>query len=295
MAVRAARQALAEAGRSAEEIGVLCHAWVYHQGYDIWSPAHFVANEVGAVNALPFGIQALSNGGAVALQTVVNYLLADERMTAGLATTADVFVEPGILRWTSMGSVALGDGATAALIGRTGDSPDVYRLRSLTSRTVAELEEMYRINVDPTPAPLWGGGPIRTRSIQHDFLNKIGIERFQEICDTNVAGVLHEALDDAGLEADDPRIKVCIIPRVGNRLLDLVYAPALSTHLKAEVIRLNAQTGHLGSGDALANLHDARSLDQVGPGDIVINLTGGGGFTWTCIVAEVARDGDPMS
>lgn len=290
MAIRAALKALADAGRGAEELGILCHAWLYHQGYDMWSPAHYVANEVGASNALPFGIQAMSNGGAIALQTVAGYLLADPRIRTGLATTSDAFREPGFLRWNSMGSVVFGDGATAALVGRTGDGPDLYRLRSIVSSTAAELEGMYRMGVDPTPAPLWGGEPIRTRAGQQDFLHKIGIDRFRDISNANVSGALNQALEEAGLEVDDPRIKLCVLSRVGNRLLDLIYTPVLNARLSVEFLRLNAKTGHLGTGDALANLHDVRKLGKVGPGDVIINLTGGGGFTWSCIIAEVPED-----
>jgi len=61
LAVRAGREALVQAGYPAERIGLLVHAWTWHQGHDFWSPAHYVASRLGARKALPFGVQQMCN------------------------------------------------------------------------------------------------------------------------------------------------------------------------------------------------------------------------------------------
>ena len=48
LAVFAARAALDEAGWSGADVGMVAHAWTYHQGHDFWSPANFVAHHIGA-------------------------------------------------------------------------------------------------------------------------------------------------------------------------------------------------------------------------------------------------------
>ena len=48
MAVEAGRRALAAAGVDAGAVGLVLHAWIHYQGHDLWSPAHFIADRLGA-------------------------------------------------------------------------------------------------------------------------------------------------------------------------------------------------------------------------------------------------------
>ncbi|MFD4258432.1 hypothetical protein ACFWR9_12565, partial [Streptomyces sp. NPDC058534] len=63
MAVEAGRRALAAAGADPGRVGLLLHAWIHYQGHDLWSPAHFVADRLGADSAVPLGVQQVCNGG----------------------------------------------------------------------------------------------------------------------------------------------------------------------------------------------------------------------------------------
>ena len=122
-AVHAAHLALDAAGEPAERLAVLAHAWMYHQGHDLWSPAHYVARRLGAPRALPVGVQQVCNGGAAALGFVTAWLATADSAEAsrprlGLVTTADRFAEPGFDRWASDYGVAYGDGGTAVVLRR---------------------------------------------------------------------------------------------------------------------------------------------------------------------------------
>ncbi len=86
MAVRAARTALARAGVEAADLGQTYHAWMYYQGYDLWSPAHYVAHRLGALRAVPVGVQQVCNGGSAAV----------ERAAARLAAGAGAGVGVGV-------------------------------------------------------------------------------------------------------------------------------------------------------------------------------------------------------
>jgi 3-oxoacyl-[acyl-carrier-protein] synthase III len=48
--------------------------------------------------------------------------------------------------------------------------------------------------------------------------------------------------------------------------------------------RLN---GHLGAGDQFAGLHDLLSRGELAPGDKVMLIGGGAGFSCTCAVIEI--------
>lgn len=73
-AVLAARGVLDAAGLTGDGLDVLAHAWMYHQGHDLWSPAHYVARRLDALRALPIGIQQVCNGGAAAMGLVMAWL-----------------------------------------------------------------------------------------------------------------------------------------------------------------------------------------------------------------------------
>jgi 3-oxoacyl-[acyl-carrier-protein] synthase-3 len=68
------------------------------------------------------------------------------------------------------------------------------------------------------------------------------------------------------------------------------YRPALAAaglHGRA-VLNLGRRTGHLGAGDAAANLADLTARGKPAPGEIVRLLSAGAGFTWSCAVVSPA-------
>jgi 3-oxoacyl-[acyl-carrier-protein] synthase-3 len=123
MAVLAAESALTD-------LDAVAHAWTFHQGYDMWSPPHYIADKLGAGRrTLPYGIQQSCNGGATALLLAAQAHASDPTSKASLVTTADRFGAPVWDRWASNPAVPLGDGATAAVIHRAAPSSARERAR----------------------------------------------------------------------------------------------------------------------------------------------------------------------
>ncbi|WP_019548310.1 ketoacyl-ACP synthase III family protein [Streptomyces sulphureus] len=289
MAVLAGRRALSRADVPPDDIGLLLHSWLYHQGHDFWSPAHFVAHGVGAPHALPVGVQQMCHGGAVSLYTAAAQMSADPALRAALVTTGDRFQGPGFDRWGSDSHAAYGDGATAAVLGRSG------RGLSLLAHTVhvdSALESMYRGSDSFSAAPLEHSRPVDVRRTKKAFAAAGGLEEFARIAPAAIRGVIDRALEEAGLAPADPRVRQVLLPRLGPRTLELTYLPALRDRLPhAATVRAGADTGHLGSGDAVANLAHLQEHDLLDAGEFALVLTGGGGFTWSCLV--VRRSAEP--
>ncbi|MCT9931496.1 3-oxoacyl-ACP synthase [Planotetraspora sp. A-T 1434] len=258
MAVAAARDAISRAGWSPSKVGLVLYTWIYHQGHDIWSPPHFVANEVGAPHALSYGVQQGCNAGALALQLAALHLDAEPGLDAALITTGDRFAPPGFDRWTSDYGLGFGDAGTAALLHRGDAGPDDYALRSLATATAAELELMMRHGDDFSPAPLSHNDYIDLRRPKKSYVEAYGKEKFTSIASRLIRKVIVDSVRDAGLRLDDPRIKYVALPRLGAYLLDANYVPVLDEVLKAEALRFGADTGHLGCRDFLATLADLR-------------------------------------
>ncbi|WP_240529712.1 ketoacyl-ACP synthase III family protein [Streptomyces mangrovisoli] len=283
MAVRAAHRALAGAGVTPEEIDLVIHAWIHHQGHDFWSPAHYVADQLGASDAVAFGVQQMCHAGAMALHTAAVRLEADPSVRNALVTTGDRFAAPGFDRWRGDYDAVFGDGATAAVVGRSGPG---LRILSYALGSAPELESMYRGRDEFSPAPLTHSVPIDARRTKKAFLADGGMARFAEVGPSKVRATLLTALAEAGLAPDDPRIRLATLSRLGPKTLDLLYLPILRDVLKAEVLDLGGRTGHLGGGDAIANLADVRDRRLLAPGEFAIGFSGGGGFTWSCLVVQ---------
>ncbi|MEV7891968.1 ketoacyl-ACP synthase III family protein [Streptomyces sp. NPDC088357] len=290
LAVAAARDAMSRAGWSPSKVGLVLHTWIYHQGHDMWSPPHFVANEVGNPEAQSYGVQQGCNGGALALQLAAMHLTADRHLGAALVTTGDRFQPPGMDRWTSDYGLGFGDAGTAALLHRGDAEPDDYALVSMATATDAQFELMMRHGDDFSPAPLWHNEYIDLRRPKKSYLAEYGKKKFETVAGRNIRKVIADSLHDAGLRPDDPRIKYIALPRLGASLLDSIYGPVINELLKAEALRFGAATGHLGCGDFLANLADLRDHASLQPGDFALVIGGGAAWTWACAVVQVPQE-----
>ncbi|HEY5834706.1 ketoacyl-ACP synthase III family protein [Streptomyces sp.] len=284
MAVAAATEALATAGLAGERLGFTAHAWIYHQGHDFWSPAHFVAAGVGALEALPVGVQQMCNGGATAVQIALDRMAADPDLEAALVTTGDRFAAPVFDRWRGDYAVAYGDGATALVLTR---GPGRYRVRGLATTAAPAMEWMHRGDDPFSDSARENGGAVDVRRTKKVFMAAGGGPLFASTAVKSVTDVLHRALAQAGVELEDRRLRCVALPRLGTSVLDDAYRPALDGLLpQAELFDFGRTTGHLGAGDAAANLASLDELSVLESGDMALLISAGAGFTWSCLVVE---------
>lgn len=291
MAVLAAERALDASTCGPEDIGLVAHGWLYHQGHDFWSPAHYIAARIGARAALPLGVQQMSNAGAAALGVAVDKLTADARLQVALVTTADRFCPPGFDRWAADYGVVYGDAGTAALLRRRNPGPirSGLVLKSLAFVTDARYESMYRGRDEFSPAPLWRGGRIDVRRPKKAYLEEHGgIAAFTESARSSVRTVLLKALAEAGVEPGDARIRYVALPRLSDSVLDMMYLPVLEGLVAGKILREREDSGHLGAGDLFANMARVSASPDLESGEFAVLIGGGGGFTWSCAVVQAA-------
>ncbi|MBP0458779.1 3-oxoacyl-ACP synthase [Streptomyces montanisoli] len=287
MAVEAARAALAAAQWHGQDLGFTAHAWIHHQGHDFWSPAHYVADRVGAVRGVPLGIQVMCNGGGTALEAAAARLMADASARTALVTTADRFPDEGFDRWAGDYGVFYGDGATAMLLHERDDDADEFTLLGMASAAVSSAEGLHRGRDPFTPAARWISGRVDVRRTKKAFITDAGLDGFYQGVHTALRSVVTTSLAEAGIAQDDPRVKLLALPRVGLKVRRETYHPALEGLTKAEIVELGTLTGHLGAGDTPANLAAIRERELLAPGEIALAVSAGGGFGFTCVV--VAR------
>jgi 3-oxoacyl-[acyl-carrier-protein] synthase-3 len=282
LAAAAAGVALQEAGWDSASLDLILHAWSYYQGHDFWSPAHFVAREVGAPRAEAIGIAELCNAGVTALSVAATRLAADERVRRCLVTTGDRFAEPAFDRWASDGDSGYGDAGTAVLLGR---GQGALGLVAIETETNAEFEAWHRGADSFSATPGWHRDAIDVRTQCAAFLTNERADRFHRWHATAIERVVKRALDAICSDATPDTLSAlqCVVlPRIGAKALDLNFRGALAGMGVRTVIDPGRDTGHLGAGDtaaALAMLADG-GLD---PGQYALVLAVGGGFTVSCV------------
>lgn len=284
MAVLAARSCLESAGVGAGEVGILLHAWMHYQGHDLWSPPHYIANELDMPEALPVGVQQVCNGGAVGIEFAIARLLAEQGDGYALVTTADRFGAPGFDRWRSDYGIGYGDGATALLLRRLRDGDTGLVLRAINTRAAVELERMHRGDDSFTTAARSHSPQVDMRRTKKAFLQENGIESFAKTSRARLTEVIEASLADAGIDGTDPKLRYAVLPRLGRKTLDLAYLPAISELTSAEILDLGRATGHLGAGDTAANLVQLSEEDRLQPGEHALIINAGAGFTWSCLL-----------
>lgn len=267
MACRAAQRALVDAGVHADQVALLVHAWVYDQGPDTWTPSHRVARELGAVRCSAVGVRQMSNGGAAALRAAVAHLLTEPRAEAALVTTADGFAGLPYDRWLPV--PPLGDGGTAAVLTR-GPGPEVVEAITCAGDTGLELSY-------PTADPFAPDAAERDRTPGPPSLATL----------RRIAGCVNrsvnQALQDAGLAPDDSRITAVLMPRIGRTLTNYLTHTALPASLREKSVGFGRFTGHLGSGDLIANLAEH---EPPAPDTFHLHVSMGAGFTSTCVLTK---------
>ncbi|MEU6106024.1 ketoacyl-ACP synthase III family protein [Streptomyces flaveolus] len=293
MAVRAATGALREAGVAPGTIGVLLHAWMYYQGHDLWSPAHYVADRLGADEAAPVGVQQVCNGGSSAIAMAAACLApgtgtleSTDGTRWALVTTADRFCGPGFDRWGSDYGVVYGDAGTAVVLRTPAQSRDALVLLGLSTVAAPGLEAMHRGSDEFGTHPHALRRTVDMRATKRAYLMEHGVESFEQANRAAVRTVTRRALAQAGWKADDPRLRYALLPRFGAKTLAESWHGPLRECVGAELLDLGRHTGHLGAGDAVAGLADLVGSRLLAPGQAALVYSAGAGFTWSCLLVQ---------
>lgn len=235
----------------------------------------------------------MCNGGGTALEAAASRLRADPSTGTALVTTGDRFPDEGFDRWAGDYGVFYGDGATAVLLHERDEAVDEFTLLGLSSAAVSAAEQLHRGRDEFTPSSRWISDRIDVKRTKKAFINDVGLDGFYSGVHAALRGIVTTALGEAGIDVDDPRIRVLALPRVGIKVRRETYHPAVEGLTKARVVELGNHTGHLGAGDMAANLADIREQELLAPGEIALVISAGGGFGFTCAVVARPAGFDP--
>jgi 3-oxoacyl-[acyl-carrier-protein] synthase-3 len=290
LAAEALRQALKSTDTAAPDVGLLLHCGWWHQGFDMWSAAHYVAHQTGALNALPLNVSQGCNAPMAALELTTRAMLADGAIRASAVTASDAMLAPQVDRWNLNYGCVHGDAGTAWLVARESAERNSFRILSMASGAAPELEEMNRSGHAPTPGPaMRTGGVIDLKSAKKAYLREFGLEHFTRLARESLTGCVREALDDAGLTGAEDRLRTIAVPRLSGKIFETVYRPQLAPFFGEEKFLWHGgRTAHLGVADVGANIADIHDEQALYRGDLCVIVNAGGGYTWSCLVLELA-------
>lgn len=257
LAADAARRALEHAGVTALEIDLIVLATATPD-QTFPSSATKVQAALGISDCIAFDVHAVCTGFLYAL-SVADSMLRSGSAKKALVIGAETFSR--ILDWEDRATCVLfGDGAGALVLGADESDSGI-----LATKLHADGRHNDLLFVD--------GGPSTTGTVGK--LRMKGREVFRHAV-VNLADVLNEVLEEAGLSAGDVD---WVVPHQANaRILD---ATARKLGLPSEKVIVTVGEHANTSAASVPLAFDAAVRDgRIKRGDIVVLEAMGGGFTW---------------
>lgn len=273
LASEAARKALEQAGKRAEEIDLILVATCSPEQY-LPCCACQVQADIGAVNALAFDVNAACSGFLFALNT------ADAYLRTGLAENALIIgseVLSKLVDWTDRSSCILfGDGAGAVVVEQCETSSGILG-RALHSDGTGG--GVLQCDARELTTPYARTSAVKTDQNQpmddrEHFIQMDGQEVYR-FATRRVPQCIEEALSDAGLTVPD--IDLFVLHQANARIIDAV---AKRLHADREKFPTNLErVGNLSSASIPVLLDELHKQGKLHRGDHIVLAGFGAGLT----------------
>jgi 3-oxoacyl-[acyl-carrier-protein] synthase III len=285
LAIAAAQSALKQDSEAAGEVGLLLHSHVHPQGPDGWSAQHYI--NLHTVNR-PIPAIVANNGCVGMLSAIMLGATWLSSRSSGedsvLITSADNMGTPAIDRWNASYLYVLADAGGALLLSRR---PGIAAVLSIASVSDPSLEQLHRGREPLFPPGMTVGKPL-------DFSSRLAYCREQWLSGemvplgdfgTVISRAYREALDDAGLTADDV-VRVTHAGFAYQPLHDLLLDP-LSVDDERGLWDFTRHVGHAGPVDPILGLDHLLNSGAVRRGDIVALTSGTPGMEASCAILRI--------
>ena len=283
LASEAARKALEQAGKRAEEIDLILVATCSPEQY-LPCCACQVQADIGAVNALAFDVNAACSGFLFALNT------ADAYLRMGLAENALIIgseVLSKLVDWTDRSSCILfGDGAGAVVVERCGAESRAVEEKRIPAGILGRALHsdgtgggVLQCGARELTTPYAGTSAAKadqnqTTDGREHYIQMDGQEVYR-FATRRVPQCIEEALSDAGL--DVPDIDMFVLHQANARIIDAV---AKRLHADREKFPTNLErVGNLSSASIPVLLDELHRQGKLHRGDRIVLAGFGAGLT----------------
>jgi 3-oxoacyl-[acyl-carrier-protein] synthase-3 len=294
MSVRAGRRALDDAGLDPTGLDLVLFHGSEFKDYVVWSAAANVAERLGAESAYAHESYALCAGAPIALRHTAAQLRVGDADTALLVTASreEDLVDYGngdasfMFNFGSGGSALVLEAvptAPADAQGRAATVPD--RARGRVRESAAVTDGSFSLDVvmpaggskrPPSHETVAAGAHTLDVSDPEDMkarLADVSAPAFLQVAD--------EALAKSGYDRDD--LDFVALTHMKRSFHEYLLA---ELGLEASDGYYLDEFGHVQSADQTLALARGLDLDRVEPGDLVLFLAAGTGYTWAATVIE---------
>ncbi|WP_374712224.1 3-oxoacyl-ACP synthase [Symbiobacterium terraclitae] len=271
MAVKAARPLLAQV--APEEIDAVIYFGSPHKDYAVWLAAPKIQYELGLRQAVAFEVAAVSVGCPIALNVARSLLLANPGMRSVLLVGASR--EGALIDYANARSRFMfnfGDGAAAAILQRGYGHNLVLETAAVTD---GSFHDFVKVPAGGSKLPA-SEATVRERLHFLDVTDPAEMkQRLDPVSFERFVGVAREAVVKSGHRPEEIRFVAMLHTK--RSLFEQVMA-ALGVPPERQVYL--DQYGHMSAIDPLVALHKAVQRRLLSPGDLVVLLSAGTGYTW---------------
>ena len=264
LASKAAMDAMAAAGVSADEIGLIVVGTISSH-MQMPSTACFVQKEIGANNAFAYDLNAACSGFMYGLDLAHKYILADHKMKV-LVIGAETLSSR--LDWEDRNTCILfGDGAGAAVLGHVEGERGIVGTHMLSDGSLWELLHMHGPESSNPELIVEGNSGV--------FIRMEGREVFKHAVRAMEDSV-NTLLKSKGVSIDDISL---VIPHQAN--IRILHKLVDRLKVSQDKVFINvSKYGNTSAASIPIALDDANTKGLIAEGDFVLFCSFGGGFTW---------------
>lgn len=273
MGVRAARDALADAGVDPEQVDVLISITEEHKEFPVWTAGIKTAHELGATRAYAFDLGQKCGTSVLALRLASDMIKADGMQTlliAGGYRNGDLvsYKDPNV---RFLFNLAAGGGA--AVVRRDGPG---FEILGSAFRTDGSFSEDVIVPVGGTRAPISAANAGEYRL---QVTNPVGLKgRLEQKSLDNFVTVVEEACARSGIAPRD--VAYAAVLHMKRSAHETVMG-RLRIPLDRSIYLQNY--GHMGQIDTLLSLKLARDAGRFKDGDVCVLMAAGIGYVWNAM------------
>lgn len=273
MGVRAAREALADAGLDPAEIDVVISITEEHKEFPVWTAGIKTAHELGATRAYAFDLGQKCGTAVLGLKLAADMIKADgvsNLLIAGGYRNGDLvsYTDPNV---RFLYNLAAGGGAAVV----KPDGPG-FEILGSSFRTDGSFSEDVIVPVGGTRAPINGSNSAEFRlQVPHPEGLKGRLE--QKSLD-NFVTVVEEACARSGIEPREASYAAVLHMK---RSAHETVLGRLKIPLERSIYLQDY--GHIGQVDTLLSLKLARDQGRLKDGDVCVLMAAGIGYVWNAL------------
>jgi 3-oxoacyl-[acyl-carrier-protein] synthase III len=274
MASEAALKAIAMAGISPEQIGLVISHGSEHKDHLVWNAASKIQFNIGATNAYAFEIYALCAGTPIALNTARAMMQTDPRLQYVLLAAGsreNDLINP--LNERSRFMFNFGSGGGAILLHRGASQNIILGAAAITDGSLSEMVVLTEAAVGQDQAEvgdLRGRLDVTDAAYMADRLGSTSLENFVR--------VIRDSVESSGATLSDVRF-MGITHMKRSFYLEILQAVGLSPEQSVYL----EDYGHVQSVDQVLALELGLAAGKIQPGDLVVLAGAGTGYTWSAI------------